>query len=167
MKIEWKKFQLIWCWGLYMYLINVFHFISACQGTGDCSSLKRWRNSAPWWRLGVFWLRAGLSLCWGIIKLSCFSKFLLAPNSHHKTHSLQWDSIVAIPPAGGQLLYPHCAGKRDTSRNRVEMLSPEALQAGRAAAGIPKAWPSHSLLSFFKTCSPSSIAQLKTKRNKE
>ena len=106
MKIEWKKFQLIWCWGPCMYLINVFPFISACQGTGDCSSLKRWRNSVPWWRLGVFWLRAGWSLCWGIIKLSCFSKFLLALNSHHKTHSLQWDSIVAIPPAGGQLHLP-------------------------------------------------------------
>jgi len=30
-------------------------------------------------------------------------QFILAPNSHHKTHSLQWDSTVAIPPAGEQL----------------------------------------------------------------
>ena len=83
-------------------------------------------------------------------------QFILAPNSHHKTHSLQWDSTVAIPPAGEQLLLPSLCRKRV-----------EALQAGRAGAGIPKAWLSHSLLSFFKTCFHSSIAQLKTKQNKE
>lgn len=169
MKIEWKKFQLIWCWGPYICLINVFPLVSACHGTGDCSSsLKRWRNSVPWWGLKVFWLRAGLSLYWGTINLSCFSSSLYQPPTP-TTKCIVYNEIRLRPflQQENNYSYPHCARRRDTGRKRVEMLSPETLQAGRAGAGIPKAWLSHSLLSFFKTCSRSSMAQLKTKQNKE
>lgn len=157
-------------------MLETIHLLNKCISFSLCLSGDRgllffpqkMKELSPLMGLRVFWLRAGLSLYWGIINLSCFSSSLYKPPTP-TTKPIVYSEIRLWPflQQENNYTYCHCAGRWDTGRKRVEMLSSEALQAGRAGAGIPKAWLSHSLLSFFKTCSRSSIAQLKTKQNKE
>ena len=157
-------------------MLETIHLLNKCISFSLCLSGDRgllffpqkMKELSPLMGLRVLWLRAGLSLYWGIINLSCFSSSLYKPPTP-TTKPIVYNEIQLWPflQQENNYTYRHCAGRWDTGRKRVEMLSSEALQAGRAGAGIPKAWLSHSLLSFFKTCSRSSIAQLKTKQNKE
>lgn len=129
------------------------------------------------------WIRTGARRVWGPLAawgvwcnhcaggLSHSSMFSnSASTSHSHPKALRIHSQNQVRPLLHQEnnhIYPCSAGKQDIGRKRVEMLFPEALQAERARAEIPKAWISRCLLSFFEPCSRSSIAQLKTKHNKE
>lgn len=127
--------------GTSICLINVFPLVSACHGTGDCSSsLKRWKELSP--LMGTQGLLAEnrvIIVLGGLYNLSCFSSSLYQPpNSYHKMHSLQWDSTAAIPQQGRTItLYPHCAGARHRQK-RVEMLSQKPCKQGELELEFPR-----------------------------
>ena len=101
-------------------MLETIHLLNKCISFSLCLSGDRgllffpqkMKELSPLMGLRVLWLRAGLSLYWGIINLSCFSSSLYKPPTP-TTKPIVYNEIQLWPflQQENNYTYRHCAGR--------------------------------------------------------